>query len=1008
MHWTSWCLGLLLIGVNDLTLRSEPVPARPRAAVWSADVPGGDPAFARDLAGVIEAAGYRLEFLDSTALTNVTRVNTNSCDLLVLPDARILPVESVGAVQGFLRDGGNLLALGLTAWATPTFRLAGQWWSQAGYDAALAACKPQRSLMDFAEQDVTRWTRHAFNPAVSAAREVVQEGGAAALHVRLQGLDGWDTLEPPARPWVLSPGQTVTCFRAKGTAATRQLAVEWVERDGSRWIATVDLAPEWRSFVLPAAAFHPWQPPPGRGAIGDQLNVTNMARFTVGLAVSHTAVGAGPQEYWFADLGTAPSPFGNAMPPTATTVPRLESFSPAYQCYPITTPVSIRPRQWQTWIRDSGSTNRMPTATNDVVQAGPGLLALHPRPQAAGFNQERGWRWQPLLSARDVATVDYRGAVGALVAQFEPPGRSGLWALFTPADAAFYRQEQVKGWLRQVVRRMRDGVMLAEGGSEFFTVFEHQPVRLGARVVNLGRAPATNLTVLLTVVEQQHSAAVYRHRQEVVLPPGGQTVVEAVWNPTNWPAGGCTVAAQLLAGGRVVDELFHELNCWQPPPTPAFVEARDGGLWQAGQPWKAHGVNYMPSSGIGVTSEAFEYWLGRGAYDPEVVERDLRRVKTMGLSAVSAFIYRRDLGAQHLLDFLFRCERLGLKVNLSLRPGTPMEFRWEEMKELIEHYQLAQNDTVMAYDLAWEPSHFDHAYQEQHYARAWPDWLLRRYGSLEAAGRAWQGGAAGFVLPAGQLAAIPPMAQFLADGPWRRRIADYRAFLDELLHERYAEARRLVRSVDPHHPVSFRMQLAGDPTFQSENLLPYDFWGLAGAVDLWEPEAYGRIGDWDRVKAGEFTAAYARLCDPGKPLVWAEMGCSVWDLSTGGPASAKLEFAAQFYRDFYRVLRESGADGIFFWWYPGGFRVNEQSDFGILNPDGTDRAVTRVIREEGARFLAAPKPPAPTRSWRVDRDRDARGLFGIYEAVKGDYWRARAAGENVGLTWQSVPGAKPE
>ena len=204
------------------------------------------------------------------------------------------------------------------------------------------------------------------------------------------------------------------------------------------------------------------------------------------------------------------------------------------------------------------------------------------------------------------------------------------------------------------------------------------------------------------------------------------------------------------------------------------------------------------------------------------------------------------------------------------------------------------------------------------------------------------------------------------------------------------------------------MQLAGDPTYQSESLLPYDFWGLAQAVDIWEPEAYGRIGDWERVKPGEFTAAYARLCDPGKPLVWAEMGCSVWDLSAGGPAPAKLEFAAQFYRDFYRLLRESGADGIFFWWYPGGLRVNEQSDFGILNPDGTDRAVTRVIRDEGARFLAAAKPRVSTRSLRVARDRDARGLFGIYEAVKEDYWRAREAGENVGLTWQTVPGAKPE
>jgi hypothetical protein len=32
------------------------------------------------------------------------------------------------------------------------------------------------------------------------------------------------------------------------------------------------------------------------------------------------------------------------------------------------------------------------------------------------------------------------------------------------------------------------------------------------------------------------------------------------------------------------------------------------------------------------------------------------------------------------------------------------------------------------------------------------------------------------------------------------------------------------------------MQHAGDPTLNWEALLPYDFPGLAGAVDIWEPE----------------------------------------------------------------------------------------------------------------------------------------------------------------------------
>ncbi len=1002
MRFTARSLILLLTCAGWPVIHADP----PRAAVWQVDVPGGDVSLARDLAGDVRSAGYAVTMLDSTALTNVARLNTNSFDLLVVPNARVLPVESIGAVASFLRGGGDLLALGLTAWETPTFRLGGRWLSRADYDAALAAQQPERSLIDFAKEGAARWTRHAYHAAVPAHREIVTDADVTALHVTLNALDGWDTLEAPARPWTFAAGQTLTCFRAKGTAATRQLAVEWVERDGLRWIATVELAPQWRSYVLPPEAFRPWQPPAGRGGPGDRLNVTNVARFTVGLALTHTSVGPGRQEYWFADLGTAANPFGDAAPPAMPSLPRLESLSPAYQCYPITTPVTIKPRLWQALIRQTASTNREDRTNDDAIYCAPGLLAFNPRPRGVGFAQERPWRWQPLLSARDVANEDYRGAVGTLVAHVAPPGNGGVWALFTPANADFYRRPEVADWLRQILHRMRVGVFLAEGGSEFFTVFDHQPVHLGARVVNFGRAPATNLTVLLTVVDQQSSLAIYRHRQDLVLEPGGRATVEAVWNPTNWPAGGCTVAAQVLAGGRVVDEVFHELNCWRPKAKPAFVETRDGGLWLDGRPWRAHGVNYMPSSGIGVTGDYFEYWLGRGAYDPEVIERDLRRVKAMGLNAVSAFIYHRDLGAQHLLDFLFRCERLGLKVNLSLRPGTPMEFRWEEMKELIEHYRLAENDTVMAYDLAWEPSHFDHAYQVQHYATAWHDWLLRRHGSLDVAGEAWRAETSNFTLPSAEFAAIPPTSQLMADGPWRRRVADYRAFLDDLLREHYAAARRLVHSIDPHHPVSFRMQLAGDPTYNSEGLLPYDFYGLADAVDIWEPEAYGRIGDWSQVRAGDFTAAYARLCDAAKPLVWAEMGFDVWNLTRMAPAPAKLEFDAQFYRDFYRMLHESGADGVFFWWYPGGFRANEQSDFGIINPDGTDREVTRIIRTEGPRFLAASKPPAPTQWIGVNRDRDARGLFGIYNAVKDDYWRAVERGARVGLKWQTPPGGK--
>jgi hypothetical protein len=138
------------------------------------------------------------------------------------------------------------------------------------------------------------------------------------------------------------------------------------------------------------------------------------------------------------------------------------------------------------------------------------------------------------------------------------------------------------------------------------------------------------------------------------------------------------------------------------------------------------------------------------------------------------------------------------------------------------------------------------------------------------------------------------------------------------------------------------------------------------------------------------------------------MGNSVWDMTRMAPSPERIEFTARYYRDFYRMMIESGADGVFFWWYPGGFRLNENSDYGILNPDGTDREITRVIRTEGLRFLAAPKPPPPDYWIAVDRDRDARGLPGLYEAAKADYWWAVAEGRVPGLKWIRTPGSPPE
>jgi hypothetical protein len=958
------------------------------AAIFLDRVPGQDQAMAPEMVPQVQQAGFTTEIIGLDILTNATQMTPARYRLLVLPSVRRLPAAATASLDAYLKAGGSLLALGAPAWNPGLFQVGDQWLSRAEYEALIGQQKPGRLLEDFERADLSAW-RHGSNEKTNRTRwEVVPAAGGKALHVRVDAYTGWDNL---GRSWnsPFPAGHTLTCFKAKGAPQTRQLSLEWGEADGSRWIATVDLTTNWTSFALPPEAFKAWQPPASRSKPGDQFNPRRAAGFMVGIAQSHTTLSGRQHEYWFDDLGTAPNPFGDAVPPGLVNAPHLETLSPSTLFYPISTSVRLRtpaesvftsPVQWETPIPA-------------------GLFALHPRPQGAGYGQDRPWRWQPLLEVR-ADDGDYRGAVGVLMPHFSGRGAGSVRAAFTPDDPAFYRQPKIRALVNETLAAMHRGLFLKDGGSEFFTVFADQKFRLGATVANLSPEPHP-ATIKIRVRESGSNRVAFETQWQTNLAAGATVACEQSWQPASWPKNGFTVSVELWEADRLLDHLAHALNVWTPPARPVFMEATQGAFRLGGQPWKANGVNYMPGTGIAQPiNEYFEHWIGKGGYDPELVQRELARIQKMNLNMVSVFIYYRSLQGGHLLDFLRRCETLGIKVNLSLRPGTPMEFRWDEMKALIQHYRLAQNDTVIAYDMAWEPSHFDHNFQQRNYQKPWEQWVLKQYGSRDKAQAAWQ------FVPTGQgaLLEVPAVDQLFQDGAWRRMTADYRRFLDEWLESHYAEARRLVQSIDPHHPVSFRMQFAGDPTHTWSGLLPYDFFGLRRAVDIWEPEAYGRIGDWEKVKPGRFTADYARLCDPKKPVLWAEMGNHVWDMNTMAPSPEKLAFTAQYYRDFYRMMTESGADGIISWWYAGGFRLYENSDYGIINPDGTDREISRVIREDGARFLRAPKPAAPDYWISVDRARDARGLNGIYEAVKAEYWQAIANGKRPGLRWAKEPG----
>jgi hypothetical protein len=550
----------------------------------------------------------------------------------------------------------------------------------------------------------------------------------------------------------------------------------------------------------------------------------------------------------------------------------------------------------------------------------------------------------------------------------------------------------------EVARRMRAGLFLLDGGADPYTLLPGQKARLGATLINLGADARRGVTVRVTVAAPKPGAPPLFQRTWPVTPGARATVATPVaeWAPPAGaiPEGGCVVTAELRDGAAVIDRVQHRLYVWTPPKKPAFVTVgTDGHFYRSGALWRACGVNYTPSSGIAQENDAlYQRWTEPAAYDPESVERDLYHIEELGFNAVSAWTYGGEGAWQNTLDFLRRCRAHHLAVSLMLSPDVSSPAAADALKPLIERFRFAENDTLFAYEIAWEPE-FNGRDARRGMDGDWEKWVTTRHSSVAEAERAW-----GTQAPRdseGKLTSPPDEALQRGDGPQARLAVDYRRFPDDWLTARYAPITRRLREIDPRHAVSFRISHAGDPTARGR--VPYQFEGVAPAVDFLAPEAYGRVGDWERVKPGWFTAAYSRAVAPNKPVVWAEVGMSVWDAAAGGPDPQLLEAQGRFYDDFFRMASLSGADGLFFWWYPGGYRFGEGSDYGLLNPDGTDRPAAAAVRRNARAFLAAPAPPAPDVWLPFDRDAHPDGLFGVYDALADRFWSAVAQGRRPGL-----------
>lgn len=959
------------------------------AILFSAQTPtagllmSGSSAENKGFTKAVKSAGYRVVPLYYNDLIDQNKLS--KLDLLVIQKSYKLPLSSIKPITAYLESGKNIIALQSPMWRSLLVKNDNVWIDQTEY--INLQCKKPRTdhiVVDWSNPNIKNQMQYSHDGNMAASTQSIIDDKAnitgPALKVQLERLETWDLVSVSDIENPFPGDNTLTVFCAKGSKNTDKLSIEWTLKNETRWIAVIPLTTKWQKYALKPSDFGRWYTNTASDAIKDPFNPKNAVKLSIGLAVSHTGKSAGPHEYQITAVGTDSAKNAalyNIMQPD---IPKIDLLSTEYKFHDVNNPNNTQLRSDQRIVNGI----ELKTSKN--------ILSPFPRAKGTGINKTRKNRWIPIADCYSSSGL-YMGSPVSLMLNASNKQANGIIASVTIQDPSFYSTQSAQNILKQISSRMRNGIFLTEGGTDYYTYYPNQKVNYGAAVRNFSKS-LQRIKLQAAIMNNDGSKTAYK--EWIYNLKAGETkkFIESLGTSALLPADG-KVIVNLVQDGAVIDRIEHQVSVWHPSKSNQWISVANGKFIKNGKEWRLHGVNYWPISGMSSEDPQID---GRAftndAYDPDTIERDLKIIEGMGFNCIATAVMHFELDTQNLLDFLRRCKNNNLKV--MLHPGlyiNPTSSDWLKVVDVLKKYRLGENDAIFAYDMCWELGIGDYA-QRCRWDKEWRSWIIERYGSIESAESDWNR-----KVPRDENGQItgPCDEEILNNKPPSIMVAAYRRFHDTLTYRQYSIAKEQLQSTAPNQLASFRMTESGNPTWRTAGIT-YDFPYFAGGVDFLGPEAWGRIGDWDWVKHASFERPYAKWAAPSLPMVWTEVGVSQL-LGTGDTKSTKemIEAQALYYENWYKVLLDNGGDGILWWWFPGGYRHGENSDYGVINPDGSDRPVTEVIRRHAKEFLKPTEDKTPDYWITFGRNETASTVADLYDRIKGEFWTAKQKGYTIGF-----------
>ena len=922
--------------------------------------------------------------------------NRNTADLVILEDARSFPFNAMDALTGYLKSGGRLLTLGGPAFTEMVYPYGDEWVTRDEYMRRYLKSVPDENILrifDASDEASVNSLKRSSNSTQNKVERTVAdfglEGYDAELRVDIENLVSWEMLTTSFQNG--KTGLNAFGFWGKGDSEsnTDSLYVEISENDGTRWYAIVNVSDDWEYCRVTPADFKYWS---GNAEKKNKKPVFDEVKaFSIGFALSGRSVPLGHHVYYIADPGFLK--LDADFPLDA--LPDIDCLSPEYEMYPVTNAakLTVYGEENQTFLAPKELT--VPT---EIISCSPGR-------QGKGYNDGRIARFIPLIEIKDEKGLHsgYAAWINVFSGITSKNGdlEGSVIGSFSAVSDDFYNAAGLSA-VAETAKALLNPVFLVEGGMTEHTYIasETKDVTFGGSCIDItGYGIDSTVTVTLydesgkELAKASASGDTFKTLKNRI-----QTVSSTYGVSGGRPAKAVT---ELTVDGQVIDKIVHKVNFWEPEPEKdrRYVTVEDGYFKLDGKIVNFFGVNYMPSSGVAEpTHDNFEYYVSDPAYDPEVIRSDLLRIKEIGFNAVSIFTYVQSVReSNNMLNLIEQCREVGLYCDVAIRPDAyPMKgFDEKDVEDLIMKLHFPEIDNIIAYDIGWE---LTIGQNKEGSVRAawdgdWRDWLKQQYGSIEHAEKLF-----GAKLPRDNAGSVIQVTDDMLDSDSSNHamVAAYRRFVDDQVAKIFEPKMAYMRSLDPNHLFSFRMNIAGCSSV-TPSAYTYDFQSLASEMDFMSPEGYAVTSTDESAIQIYFCNAYARYTNPDKPLVWKEFGRHVWNGSNFGNHSVSLANQELFYDYFLKYAYQSYTSGIYCWFYAGGYRINENSDFGIVNPDGSDRPTTVLLREYAPKFIGQGERKTADVLLELERDDFPTMVKGMFESVSEEVFDAFRQGRQIGL-----------